>query len=157
MEWVSEWLSKRPGLRDQLVLAAKYSIPLKYGDINSAGNHRKSMFRVVDDTLRQLHTTYIDILNVHVWDFTTPVEELMRALDDLVRMGKVHYVGISDSPAWQVARANMMANMRGWTPFISYQGKYHPRERGVEVEILPMCRDMGLGLLPWGIHEWCSR
>jgi aryl-alcohol dehydrogenase-like predicted oxidoreductase len=156
VEWLGEWLAKR-GCREQLVLAAKYSLPLKCGDINAAGNHRKSLFHAVDETLRHLRTTYLDLLYVHVWDFTTPITELLRALDDLVRLGKVHYLGVSDTPAWQVARANTAATIRGWTPFTCYQGKYSPAERDAETEILPMCMDMGLGFMPWGILDWCSR
>lgn len=156
VEWLGEWITKR-GIRDKLILSAKYSLPTVAGDINAAGNHRKSLFHAVDATLQALNTNYIDILFLHVWDFTTPPEEIMRGLDDLVKLGKVHYIGVSDTPAWVVARANTIANLRGWTPFIAYQGKYNPAERDVEMEILPMCREMGIGLIPWGIYGWCNR
>ena len=156
VEWLGEWINKR-GIRDKLVVSAKYSLPTVAGDINSAGNHRKSLFHAVDATLQALRTTYIDVLFLHLWDFTTPPEEVMRGLDDLIKLGKVHYLGVSDTPAWVVARANTIANLRGWTPFIAYQGKYSPAERDVEMEILPMCREMGIGLIPWGLYGWCSR
>lgn len=156
VEWLGEWMAKR-GIRDQLVVACKWSLPLKHGDINAAGNHRKSLFHAVEETLRHLRTTYIDLLYLHAWDFTTPVDEIMRSVDDLVRMGKVHYVGVSDTPAWVVARANTLAELKGWTRLIAYQAKYHPAERDVDFEVLPMCRELGLGMLPWGLLSWCSR
>jgi len=155
-EWLGEWMEKQ-GCRDQLVIAAKYSLPLARGDINSAGNHRKSLVRAVDMTLRALRTTYLDVLYMHMYDFVTPVEEIMRSLDDLVRQGKVHYLGVSDTPAWIVARANTLASQHGWSPFVAFQGKFNPAERDAELELLPMCAEMGLGYIPWGLQPWCTR
>jgi aryl-alcohol dehydrogenase-like predicted oxidoreductase len=97
------------------VIATKYSLSTRSGDPNSGGNHRKSMVQSVEASLRRLNTDYIDLLYLHAWDGTTPVDEVMRAMDDLVRAGKVLYVGISDTPAWQVARMQTMADLRGWS------------------------------------------
>lgn len=94
---------------------------------------------------------------MHLWDFVTPVEETMRALDDVVRAGKVHYLGVSDTPAWVVAQANTLARARGWAPFVAFQGKYNPSEREAELDLLPMCRALGLGYIPWGLQPWCAR
>ena len=97
------------------------------------------------------------MLYLHAWDFTTPVEEVMRSLNDIVSMGKVHYIGVSDTPAWIVAHANTLASMRGWAQFVVYQGKYNPAERAAELELLPMCHTMGLAFIPWGLQPWCAR
>ena len=88
---------------------------------------------------------------MHFWDYTTPTAELLRALDDVVRMGKVHYIAIADTPSWEVARANTMAELKGWSYFIAYQGRYHLLERDVEWEIGPMCEKMNIGFIPWGV------
>jgi len=137
------------GRRDRLVIATKYSVPTRDGDPNSGGNHRRSMVRSVEDSLRRLRTDYIDLLYLHVWDGTTPVEEILRAMDDLVRSGKVVYVGISDTPAWQVARMRAIADLRGWAPLIALQVEYSLIERTVERELIPMARELGLGVIPW--------
>jgi aryl-alcohol dehydrogenase-like predicted oxidoreductase len=137
------------GRRDRLVIATKYSVPTRAGDPNSGGNHRRSMVRSVEDSLRRLRTDYIDLLYLHVWDGTTPVEEILRAMDDLVRAGKVVYVGISDTPAWQVARMRAIADLRGWAPLIALQIEYSLIERTVERELIPMARELGLGVIPW--------
>lgn len=115
--------------RDQLVIATKYSCWTRQGDPNSGGNHRKSMIASVESSLRRLGTDYIDLLYLHVWDSTTPVEEVLRGLDDLVRAGKVVYVGISDTPAWQVSRMQAIAELRGWAPLIALQIEYSLIER----------------------------
>lgn len=135
--------------RDQLVLATKYTCGTREGDPNSAGNHRKSMFASVDRSLRQLQTDYIDLLYLHLWDGMTPVDEILRGLDDLVRAGKVLYIGVSDTPAWQVSRMQEIAGLRGWAPLIALQIEYSLIERTVERELIPMAREMGLGVLPW--------
>lgn len=137
------------GRRDQLVLATKYTLPMRLGDPNSGGNHRKSMVRSVEDSLRRLQTDYIDLLYLHAWDFTTPVEEVLRAMDDLVRAGKVLYVGISDTPAWQVARMQAIADLRGWSPLVALQVEYSLIERTAERDLAPMAQEMGLGVIPW--------
>ena len=135
--------------REQLVIATKYSIHTREGDPNSGGNHRKSMVRSVEDSLRRLRTDYLDLLYLHVWDGTTPVEEIVRAMDDLVRAGKVLYVGISDTPAWQVARMQTIADLRGWSPLIALQIEYSLIERTVERDLIPMAAELGLGVIPW--------
>jgi aryl-alcohol dehydrogenase-like predicted oxidoreductase len=112
------------GRRDRLVIATKYTLPMQPDNPNSGGNHRKSMVRSVEDSLQRLNTDYIDLLYLHAWDFTTPVEEIMRAMDDLVRAGKVLYLAVSDLPAWQAARMQTLADLRGWSPLIGLQIEY---------------------------------
>jgi aryl-alcohol dehydrogenase-like predicted oxidoreductase len=134
--------------RDRWVLATKYS--LNVGDhANASGNHRKNMVRAVEASLKRLKTEYIDLYWLHVWDGTTPVEEVMRAFDDLVRAGKILYAGISDTPAWIVAQGQTLALLRGWTPFIGLQIEYSLVERTPERELLPMAKALGLGVTPW--------
>ncbi|GAA5068674.1 aldo/keto reductase [Nocardia callitridis] len=135
--------------RESLVLATKYTMLRRKGDPNSGGNHRKSMFASVEASLRRLNTDYLDVLYLHAWDFRTPVEEILRGMDDLVRAGKVLYVGISDAPAWQVSRMQAIADLRGWSPLIALQIEYSLLERTVERELIPMAKEMGLGVVPW--------
>jgi aryl-alcohol dehydrogenase-like predicted oxidoreductase len=137
------------GQRDQFVVATKYTLNLRDGDPNAGGNHRKSLVQNLDASLKRLQTDYIDLLWVHMDDGITPLEETMRALDDVVRQGKVLYVGISDMPAWRVARANTLAEWRGWAPFVGLQIEYSLAERTVERELIPMARELGLGVTPW--------
>jgi aryl-alcohol dehydrogenase-like predicted oxidoreductase len=136
------------GRRDRFVLATKYTVQTE-PDPNSAGNHRKSLLRSLDRSLERLKTDYVDILWVHARDTLTPVEEVMRALDDQVRLGKVLYVGVSDWPAWEVAQATTLAELRGWSPFIGLQIEYSMLERTVERELLPMARGLDLGVTAW--------
>ncbi|RJP76853.1 MAG: aldo/keto reductase [Candidatus Zixiibacteriota bacterium] len=136
--------------RDEIVLATKYTVSIRHEDVNACGNHRKNMMQSLHRSLKQLNTDYIDLYWVHIWDFLTPVEEVMRALDDMVRAGKVLYVGISDTPAWIVSQANTMADLRGWTPFVGLQIEYSLAQRTVERELLPMARTLDLGVTPWG-------
>jgi aryl-alcohol dehydrogenase-like predicted oxidoreductase len=135
--------------RDRLVIATKYTLTTRPGDPNSGGNHRKSMVRSVEGSLERLKTDYIDLLYLHAWDNTTPVDEILRAMDDLVRAGKVLYVGISDAPAWQVSRMQTIADLRGWSPLIALQIEYSLIERTVERDLIPMARELGLGVIPW--------
>lgn len=135
--------------REKVVLATKYTLSGALQDPNSAGNHRKSMMQAVEASLRRLKTEYIDLYWLHAWDFFTPVEEIMRAFDDLVRQGKVLYIGVSDAPAWIVSRANTMAELRGWTSFVGLQIEYSLIERTVEREFLPMARELDLGVTAW--------
>jgi len=135
--------------RDRLVIATKYTLATRPGDPNSGGNHRKSMVRSVETSLSRLRTDYIDLLYLHIWDGTTPVEEVMRALDDLVRAGKILYAGMSDTPAWQVARMQTLADLRGWAPLIALQIEYSLLERTVERDLIPAARALGLGVIPW--------
>jgi aryl-alcohol dehydrogenase-like predicted oxidoreductase len=132
------------GLRDRLVIATKYSLSTRSGDPNSGGNHRKSMVQSVEASLRRLNTDYIDLLYLHAWD-----DEVMRAMDDLVRAGKVLYVGISDTPAWQVARMQTMADVRGWSPLVALQIEYSLIERTGERDLIPMAAELGMGVIPW--------
>jgi aryl-alcohol dehydrogenase-like predicted oxidoreductase len=113
------------GRRDSLVIATKYTLPMRPGDPNSGGNHRKAMVRSLEDSLKRLGTDYVDLFYLHAWDFTTPVEEIMRAFDDLVRAGKVLYLGLSDIPAWQASRMQAIADLRGWTPLVAMQVEYN--------------------------------
>jgi aryl-alcohol dehydrogenase-like predicted oxidoreductase len=137
------------GRRDRLVIATKFTLPMDDTDPNSGGNSRKSMVRSVEGSLRRLATDYIDLLYLHAWDQTTPVEEVLRAMDDLVRAGKVLYFGISNTPAWQISRMQAIAESRGWPPLIALQVRYNLIDREVERDLLPMAREMGLGVIPW--------
>ncbi|HEX7343321.1 MAG TPA: aldo/keto reductase [bacterium] len=138
-------------IRDQIVLATKYTLCTRPGDPNASGNHRKNLMQSLHQSLRQLNTDYIDLYWVHIYDFMTPVEEIVRALDDAVRSGKILYVGISDTPAWVVSRAMTLAELRGWTPFTALQIEYSLVERTVERELLPMARALDLAITPWGV------
>ncbi len=135
--------------RDRFVVATKYAVTTDETDVNAAGNHRKSLRHSLEQSLTRLRTDYIDLLWVHIWDPDTPVEETMRALDDVVRAGKVLYVGISDTPAWYVARAQTLAEWRGWSPFVGLQVPYNLLERDVERELLPMADGLGLSVAAW--------
>ncbi|MFI5611069.1 aldo/keto reductase [Amycolatopsis sp. NPDC051903] len=138
------------GRRDRFVLTTKYTAQTRRGDLNSAGNHRKNLVDSLDTSLRRLRTDRVDLLWVHVRDALTPVPEVMRALDDQVRAGKVLYVGVSDWPAWEVAQANTLAELRGWSPFAGLQIRYNLLERTPERELLPMARAFDLPVLAWG-------
>src|ERR1700732_1235041 len=137
------------GHRESVVLATKYSNAAPGNDPNAAGNHRKSMMQALEASLKRLQTDYIDLYWVHIWDGITPVEEVMRGLDDLVRQGKVLYLGISDAPAWWIAQANTLAELRGRTQFIGLQIEYSLIERTVERELIPMAKALNLGVLAW--------
>ena len=137
------------GHRDSVVLATKYSLAAPGNDPNAAGNHRKNMMQAVEASLKRLQTDYIDLYWLHVWDGITPVEEVMRGLDDLVRQGKVLYLGVSDAPAWWVAQANTLALLRGWTQFIGLQIEYSLIERTVERELIPMAKALNVGVVAW--------
>lgn len=148
--FLGDFIHETPGQRDSLVVATKYSLHTRPGDLNNAGNHRKNLVRSIEGSLKRLQTDYIDLMYLHAWDATTPVDEVMRALDDLVRAGKVLYVGISDAPAWVVSRAQMLAELRGWTPFAALQIEYSLIQRTVEQELVPMARELDLAVLSWG-------
>jgi aryl-alcohol dehydrogenase-like predicted oxidoreductase len=135
--------------RDRIVLATKYTNSAPGTDPNAAGNQRKNMMQSVEASLKRLNTDYIDLYWLHVWDFLTPVEEVMRAFDDLIRQGKVLYIGISDAPAWIVSRANTLAELRGWTQFVGLQVEYSLIERTCDRELLPMAREMDLAVTVW--------
>lgn len=137
------------GRRDRFVLASKYTLSRDASDPNAAGNHRKNLTLALEQSLQRLGTDYLDLYWVHLWDRHTPIEETMRALDDAVRAGKVLYVGISDAPAWVVARGNTLAEWRGWTPFAGLQVPYSLLNRDIERELLPMAESLGLSVAAW--------
>ena len=135
--------------REQLVIATKFTLNTRRNDPNAGGNHRKNIRQSLDASLRRLNTDYVDLYWLHAWDFTTPVEEVMSTLNDLVCQGKVHYIGISDAPAWVVAQANTLAAIRGWTAFSALQIAYSLIERTPERELLPMARAFDMAVTPW--------
>ena len=137
------------GHRASVVLATKYTNAAAGTDPNAGGNHRKNMMQSVEASLKRLQTDYIDLYWVHIWDRITPVEEVMRGLDDLVHQGKVLHVGISDAPAWWIAQANTLASFRGWSPFVGLQIEYSLVERTVERELIPMAKALNLGVTAW--------
>ncbi len=139
--------------RDRFVVATKYALSMRRDDPNAGGNHRKNMVQSLEASLRRLRTDYVDLLWLHMWDGMTPVEEVVRALDDLVSSGKVLYVGISDTPAWVVSQAVTTADLRGWSRFVALQAPYSLADRSVERELLPMARALGLTFTPWGLRE----
>lgn len=140
--------------RDYFVISTKYTLrhhAARPHDLNAGGNHRKNMTRTVERSLRRLQTDYLDLLFVHLWDGTTPVEGILRGLDDLVRAGKVLHVGISDSPAWMTAYATAVAELRGWSRFVGYQGEYNLIQRGAEREVLPMTRALDMAFMAFAL------
>jgi aryl-alcohol dehydrogenase-like predicted oxidoreductase len=137
------------GRRESFVLASKYTVTRDAADPNAGGNARKNLRASLETSLRRLRTDHLDVYWVHMWDRATPIEETMRALDDAVRAGKVLYVGISDAPAWVVARANTLAEWRGWSPFIGLQVPYSLVQRDAERELLPMAEELGLAVTAW--------
>jgi aryl-alcohol dehydrogenase-like predicted oxidoreductase len=139
--------------RDHFVLATKYSLSTRPDDPNAGGNHRKNLVRALEASLERLGTDHVDLLWVHMWDGMTPVDEVVRALDDLVRAGKVLYVGASDTPAWAVARAVTMAELRGWAAFCGLQVPWSLADRSVENELLPLAAALDLAVTPWGVLE----
>jgi aryl-alcohol dehydrogenase-like predicted oxidoreductase len=145
-EFVGSFLG--PG-RDRFVVATKYTLAMDPVDPNAAGNSRKNLRRSVEASLRRLRTDYLDLLWVHAWDFTTPVEEVLRGLDDLVGAGKVNHVGLSDAPAWVASQANTLAALRGWSPFVALQMEYSLLERTADRELLPVAEAFGLSVCAW--------
>jgi aryl-alcohol dehydrogenase-like predicted oxidoreductase len=135
--------------RDRFVLATKYTSNTRRGDPNAGGNHRKNMIQSLEASLKRLNTDYVDLYWVHAWDPLTPIEEMMRALDDMVRGGKILYIGISDAPAWIVSQANSLANLKGWTEFTGLQIEYSLIERTPERELLPMADALNIGVTAW--------
>ena len=137
------------GDRERFVVATKFTNSLPGSDPNAAGNHRKNMLQSLEASLKRMNLDYVDIFWLHAWDFTTPVDEIMRAFDDMVHAGKVLYIGVSDTPAWIVARANTLADLRGWSRFIALQVEYSLVERTSERELIPMARALNLGVTAW--------
>lgn len=146
---IGDHIGRDAAKRDRLVIATKFSGNLYPGDPNGGGSGRKSVINACEHSLRRLQTDYIDLYWLHNWDVHTPIDETMAALEDLVRSGKVRYIGVSDTPAWKVAQANVMAQFRGWSPFIGLQIEYSLLERSVEQELVPMAQELGLGITPW--------
>ncbi|KAE8324424.1 Norsolorinic acid reductase B [Aspergillus sergii] len=153
--WLGEWMASRKN-RDDIVLATKYAAGYRGHEkdriqVNYGGTGTKSMRLSVDASLKKLQTSYIDLLYVHWWDYTVSIPELMHSLNDLAASGKVHYLGISDTPAWVVSKANQYARDHGIRQFVVYQGLWNAAKRDFERDILPMCRDEGMGLCPYGV------
>ncbi|QDQ84945.1 aldo/keto reductase [Paraburkholderia megapolitana] len=146
--WLGKFVAAR-SLRDRLVIATKYSYNTQSGNPNTGGNHRKNLLRALDESLRRLGTDYIDLYYLHTWDRMTPVDEVMRAMDDAVRAGKIRYVGLSDTPAWFASRAQTLADWRGFEPVAAMQLEYSMIERNPENEFADLAVDLGMGLVPW--------
>jgi aryl-alcohol dehydrogenase-like predicted oxidoreductase len=135
--------------RGRLVISTKFYGNLFPGDPNGGGASRKSLVAACHESLRRLQTDYIDLYWMHAWDRHTPIEETLRALDDLVRAGKIRYLGFSDTPAWKVAQAQTLAQLRGYAPLVALQLEYSLLERTVEGELIPAAQELGLGVMPW--------
>jgi aryl-alcohol dehydrogenase-like predicted oxidoreductase len=146
---IGDHLTKDRSRRDRIVLATKFFGGMYPGDPNSGGSNRKAVINSAENSLRRLQTDYIDLYWMHAWDATTPIEETLRALDDLVTSGKVRYIGFSDTPAWKCAEAQMIAKFCGLSPVIALQIEYSLLERTVEGELVPMARELGMGITPW--------
>lgn len=145
-KYVGEFIAPHRG---KIVLATKYTLSMNPTDPNASGNQRKNMMQSVEASLKRLNTDYIDLLWVHAWDQLTPLEEVMRSLDDLVSSGKVFYVGLSDAPAWIVSQANTMADLRGWSSFIGIQIRYNLLDRTAERDLFPMAKAFDIGVTAW--------
>lgn len=146
---LGDFFAAQPGRRQHVVLASKFAFNLFPGDPNGGGAGRGSIIAQLDETLRRLRTDYLDLYWLHNWDRHTPMEETLRTLDDLVRAGKIRYVGFSNTPAWYTAQAQTTALLRGWTPLIALQVQYSLLTRTVEGEVAPLARDQGMALVPW--------
>jgi len=146
---IGNYFARTSGRRHRAVIATKFSTNLYPGDPNAGGAGRKAMVEACEESLRRLRTDYIDLYWMHFWDPNTPIDETLRALDDLVRAGKVRYIGASDTPAWKVAQAQVLAELRGWSRFAGLQIEYSLIERTVEGELVPMAVELGLGITPW--------
>ncbi len=146
---IGDHLGRHASKRDRAVIATKFLTNMYRGDPNGGGASRKAIIAQCEQSLRRLQTSYIDLYWMHAWDASTPIEETMRALDDLVRDGKVRFIGFSDTPAWKCAEAQTIAMFRGWSPLIALQVEYSLLQRTVEGELVPMARELGLGVTPW--------
>jgi aryl-alcohol dehydrogenase-like predicted oxidoreductase len=146
---IGDHLGRTPQRRDRVVIATKFFGNLYAGDPNGGGAGRKSLMEACEQSLRRLQTDYIDLYWMHCWDKFTPIQETLRALDDLVRQGKVRYIGFSDTPAWKTAQAQTLARLRGYAPIVGLQIEYSLLERTVEGELIPMAQELGIGVTPW--------
>jgi len=135
--------------RDHFVVATKYSLKDNITNPNASGNNRKNMMRSVEDSLKRLKTDFIDLFYLHVWDDLTPIDEVLRGMDDLIRQGKINYAAISDTPAWVVAKGNTLAELMGWNQFIALQVEYSLLARTPERELIPMAKHFGMTVTPW--------
>jgi len=149
-EQLGELLGER---RERVVLATKYTLSSRPEDPNAGGNHRLNLVRTLERSLRRLRTDRVDLLWMHMWDGVTPIEEVIRALDDLVAAGKVVAVGLSDTPAWVISRAVAIAELRGWARPAAVQLPYSLGSRDPERELLPMAAALGLAVTAWGILD----
>ena len=147
---IGDYFAGQPALRDRVVIGTKFFGNLYENDPNGGGPGRKAIVQQLENSLRRLRTDYVDVYWLHNFDPATPVEETLRALDDLVSNGKVRYVGFSDVPAWATAEAATIARLRGWTPIIALQLEYSLLERTSEGELIPMAQALGMGVMPWG-------
>lgn len=146
---IGDHIGRHPARRDRLVIATKFMGNMFPGDPNGGGAGRKAIINACEESLRRLQTDHIDLYYLHFWDHLTPIDETLRALDDLVRAGKVRYLGFSDTPAWKCAQAQYEAIFKNWTPVVALQIEYSLAERTVEHELIPMAREMGMGVTPW--------
>ena len=144
---IGEFIQSRD--RDYFILATKYSLRDNTTNPNASGNNRKNMMRSVEQSLRRLQTDFIDVLYLHIWDDLTPIDEVLRGIDDLIRQGKVNYAAISDTPAWIVSKGNTLAGLMGWSQFIALQVEYSLLQRTPERDLLPMARHFGMTVTPW--------
>ena len=144
---IGEFVSKAD--RDYWVIATKYSLHDNKTNPNASGNNRKNMMRSVENSLRRLNTDFIDVFYLHIWDDLTPMEEVLRGLDDLVRQGKVTYIAISDTPAWLVSKGQTMAELMGWSQFVALQVEYSLLQRSPERDLIPMAKHHNLTVTPW--------
>ncbi len=144
---IGEFISTRD--RDYWVIATKYSLKDNETNPNASGNSRKNMMRSVEASLKRLQTDFIDVLYLHIWDDLTPVDEILRGLDDLIRQGKVNYAAISDTPAWIVSKGNTLAEFMGWSQFIALQVEYSLLQRTPERDLLPVAKHFGMTLTTW--------
>ncbi|NVM61740.1 aryl-alcohol dehydrogenase-like predicted oxidoreductase [Mucilaginibacter sp. SG538B] len=135
--------------RDYFVLATKYTLKDNTTNPNASGNNRKNMMRSVEESLKRLKTDFIDVLYLHIWDNITPIDEVLRGLDDLIKQGKVTYAAISDTPAWVVSKGNTLAGLMGWSQFIALQVEYSLLARTAERELIPMAKHYGMTVTPW--------
>lgn len=144
---IGEFISNRD--RDFFVLATKYTLLDNKTNPNASGNNRKNMMRSVEESLKRLQTDFIDVLYLHIWDDLTPIDEVLRALDDLIKQGKVNYAAISDTPAWIVSKGNTLAELMGWSQFIALQVEYSLLQRTPERELIPMAKHFDMTVIPW--------
>ncbi len=144
---IGEYISNHD--RDYFVLASKYTLKDNMTNPNASGNNRKNMMRSVEESLKRLKTDFLDVLYLHIWDNITPIDEVLRGLDDLIRQGKINYAAISDTPAWVVAKGNTLAELMGWSQFIALQVEYSLIQRTPERELIPMAKHFGMTVTPW--------